>query len=179
MEASNINTAPIRESCLLFTDRGTTYKFLSNEFERKIMIDGKIYHHLIAYIYSKQYELDNNIKAAQHMENQESVVYCKIYRRRNPIGNTSILTVGSTDIVYRALMIKFIADKDLAERLLRITSSKFKYGNNEDEYWGIGRSSKGKNVLGEIIYQIRDVLTAARGLGEFKGDVNRNDNNDT
>jgi N-glycosidase YbiA len=64
------------------------------------------------------------------------------------------------DLMTQLVRIKFMADADLRERLLRTGDAELIEGNSwNDRFWGVS-GGQGKNWLGRILMQVRDELRA-------------------
>jgi ribA/ribD-fused uncharacterized protein len=60
------------------------------------------------------------------------------------------------EIMHQALIYKFNAHPDLAERILSTGQSTLIEDSPVDWYWGIGSDGKGKNRLGVLLMKVRD-----------------------
>lgn len=62
------------------------------------------------------------------------------------------------DIMRKALQAKFTQNADLKKLLKDTGNRKLIEASNRDGYWGHGRDKKGKNMLGQILMEIRNSL---------------------
>lgn len=160
-------------STILFSYKSKLYKYLSNEYESKMLIDGNIYYHVYGYMYIQEYMQDDNTKAVHHLLNQESSLYCKQYWNRNPVrAETKEMWTDEykVKIMERAILTKFITNKELAQQLLSTGESLLAYNNPDTEFWGCGKGMQGENALGKILMQVRAVIKKGIILGDLRND---------
>ncbi|MEN8217652.1 MAG: NADAR family protein [Pseudomonadota bacterium] len=62
------------------------------------------------------------------------------------------------DIMREAVMAKFRAHDDLKKRLLETGNDKLVEKAPMDYYWGCGKDGSGKNMLGKILMETREIL---------------------
>jgi ribA/ribD-fused uncharacterized protein len=62
------------------------------------------------------------------------------------------------DIMLQALLLKFGQNLDLNEKLLATGDAELVEAATTDAYWGWGKDHHGKNMLGKLLMQVRDVL---------------------
>ncbi|KKK71304.1 hypothetical protein LCGC14_2915250 [marine sediment metagenome] len=68
------------------------------------------------------------------------------------------------DRMYQVLKVKF-ADLDLRQQLLETGNSLLLENSKTDSFWGKGKKSNGKNMLGKLLMQVRAEIKC--GLCEF------------
>jgi ribA/ribD-fused uncharacterized protein len=64
------------------------------------------------------------------------------------------------DVMRAAVHAKFSQHAELAELLLSTGEAKLVEHTTNDAYWGDGGDGRGRNMLGQILMQIRDALRA-------------------
>lgn len=62
------------------------------------------------------------------------------------------------DIMRRAVLEKFKANNDAKKILLSTGDEEIIEKTNKDYYWGCGEDGTGKNMLGKILMETRDIL---------------------
>lgn len=62
------------------------------------------------------------------------------------------------DIMRRAVLEKFKANKDILNILLSTDDEEIIEKTTNDYYWGCGKEGMGKNMLGKILMETREVL---------------------
>jgi ribA/ribD-fused uncharacterized protein len=66
------------------------------------------------------------------------------------------------DVMRKAVMAKFEAHADIRAILLGTGDAQIVENAPGDYYWGCGKDGSGKNMLGQILMEIRDLLSAPR-----------------
>ncbi|MGA7732602.1 MAG: NADAR family protein [Chloroflexia bacterium] len=64
------------------------------------------------------------------------------------------------DIMRRAVLRKFETHADIRELLLATGDEELIEKTTSDYYWGCGTDGTGKNMLGKILMEVRDILQA-------------------
>lgn len=62
------------------------------------------------------------------------------------------------DIMRRAVLEKFKSHKDIQQILLSTGTEEIVENTLDDYYWGCGKDGKGRNMLGKILMETRDIL---------------------
>ena len=62
------------------------------------------------------------------------------------------------DIMRKAVLQKFKTHADTCEILLATADEEIVENSPSDYYWGCGKDVRGKNMLGQIIMEVRDIL---------------------
>lgn len=62
------------------------------------------------------------------------------------------------DIMKRAVLQKFQTHDDIREILLATSNEEIIEATTNDYYWGCGTKGNGKNMLGKIIMEVRELL---------------------
>ncbi len=65
------------------------------------------------------------------------------------------------DVMRRAVLQKFTIHEDIRELLLSTEGEELVEDATHDYYWGCGKDGSGKNMLGRILMEVRDQLSAA------------------
>jgi hypothetical protein len=66
---------------------------------------------------------------------------------------------GKDGVMRKAVRAKFEAHADLREQLLATGDEELVEDSPTDDYWGRGRRGTGKNRLGRILMEVREVLS--------------------
>lgn len=66
-------------------------------------------------------------------------------------------------IMRKAVLAKFKQYEDLCEMLISTGNAKIVEHTSNDSYWGDGGNGSGKNMLGQILMQVREQLRDERG----------------
>ncbi len=61
-------------------------------------------------------------------------------------------------IMYRAVLCKFTTHQDIQDILLSTKNQQIVENSPIDYYWGCGKDGSGKNQLGKILMEVRDML---------------------
>ncbi len=67
------------------------------------------------------------------------------------------------DMMREAVLAKFRADDDIKKRLLYTGNDKLVENAPKDYYWGCGKDGTGKNMLGKILMETREILRQEEG----------------
>ena len=69
-----------------------------------------------------------------------------------------------------ALLLKFTQNEELAQRLLATGNETLVEDSPRDAYWGCGQDGRGKNVMGQLLMEVRSHLRSMRepDLGEVR-----------
>ena len=62
------------------------------------------------------------------------------------------------DVMRRAVLAKFRTHEDIRDRLLSTGDEELIEKTTGDYYWGCGTDGTGKNMLGKILMEVRDIL---------------------
>ena len=65
------------------------------------------------------------------------------------------------DIMRKAVLKKFETHSDIREILLSTNDEEIVENAPRDYYWGCGKDGSGKNMLGKILVEVRDILRDA------------------
>jgi len=65
------------------------------------------------------------------------------------------------DIMRKAVLKKFETHSDIREILLSTNDEEIVENAPQDYYWGCGKDGSGKNMLGKILVEVRDILRDA------------------
>ena len=60
--------------------------------------------------------------------------------------------------MYKVLKVKF-SDPELREKLLGTKNAILIEDSKTDSFWAIGKSGKGKNMLGKLLMKVREEIT--------------------
>lgn len=131
-----VNTSRTQSAYVIhFNDKSVSTLHLSNDYNVDMMIDGTFYHCVTAYIYSKEYKVEENIAANKHMKSQSSTLCCRISRGQNPLRNATETSIQVHAHMCTALAVNFTSNGDLSSTLCSLNESAIVY-DSDDCYWG-------------------------------------------
>jgi ribA/ribD-fused uncharacterized protein len=125
------------------------YRFLSNFYKAKIIIDGKEYPTVEHYYQSQKHvgtDLEEKIRVAPTPMKSKKLAWSK-----EPPPNWEEIKEG---FMLKALRSKFHQNPDLAEKLLATGNVKIHEDSPTDLYWGV----KGKDRLGKLLMKVREEI---------------------
>ena len=152
---------PAAPAVIVFHSKTPEYKVFGNFFPVNLMIDGKLYKTAEHYFQS--------MKFSDHPEIQESIRQAKTpgVAKNDGTKKYGHLERKDWDSYRDTVMLKVIREKfganhpELRKKLLDTGNAFIKYGSSDDNYWGAGKSGKGKNRLGHTLMEVRDELRRA------------------
>lgn len=143
-----------------FSSKTPQYKEFGNYFAVKLMIDGKMYPTVEHYYQA--------MKFPDNPEYQESIRMAKTPAIAKKLGKTTEIASRKDwpeykdTVMKKAVTEKFSANHpELRKKLLETGNALIRDGSPQDNYWGIGRSGKGRNRLGQILMEVREELQRA------------------
>lgn len=77
---------------------------------------------------------------------------------REPVPYVKIGNKFKDDIMRQAVLCKFQTHRDIRDILLSTGNAEIVENSPIDFYWGCGADGSGKNMLGKILVEVRDVL---------------------
>jgi ribA/ribD-fused uncharacterized protein len=159
-EAAAGPAGPVGPAIIEFYSKTPQYKEFGNYFLVKLMIDGKMYPSVEHYYQA--------MKFPDNPEYQETIRLAKTPALAKRLGKTKDIaerkdwSAYKDTVMTRALREKFSANHpELKKKLLETGDAILRDGSPMDNYWGIGRTKKGRNRLGQILMEIRDELRKA------------------
>lgn len=153
---------------IMFNDVRKQYNFLSNAYDNKMIIDGLEYLHVDGYFQSQKHFKNGNIHTAKQIRGLASPMACRRIGNGHKLTNTQIERWNNElrdAIMKRAILVKFITNSELAIKLSNTGNAKL-VENSTDEYWGCGRSKKGRNMTGQILMDVRRIVTSMNNNNE-------------
>lgn len=140
-----------------------SYGFFSNFAPYPIKIDGKLWptceHYFQAQKFPDDPEYQEEIRkirspmSAAHMGRDRSK---KLRRDWESVKD---------DVMRKAVQAKIIQHAELMEALLDTGEAKLVEHTSNDSYWGDGGDGSGRNMLGQILMEVREALRTKRGAG--------------
>ncbi|MFX1295973.1 MAG: NADAR family protein [Promethearchaeota archaeon] len=125
------------------------FRFLSNYYKAKIIVDGKEYATTEHYYQSKKHagtDLEEKIRRAPTPGKAKSLAWTK----NLPID----WEIRKEDVMLVALRAKFDQNPDLAEKLLATGDANLHEDSPTDIYWGV----KGADRLGKLLMKVREEI---------------------
>jgi len=174
-EAAEEAPVPAGMSVIEFSAKLPAYREFSSYYPVKLMLDGKVWPSVEHYFQAMKFP-DNEAY-------QESIRLTKKPEAAKRMGKTEEVPVRPDWATYRdVVMLAAVKEKfsdrhpELKAKLLETGSAILKDASPLDNYWGIGRSKKGRNKLGEILMTVRGELqgglpAAAGGAATASGAV--------
>lgn len=68
-----------------------------------------------------------------------------------------------SEIMYEAVLAKFLSHKDLAEKLIETGNEEIVEETIKENYWGCGPNKDGLNMYGKILCKVREQLKVREG----------------
>jgi len=156
-EAAEEAPVPAGMSVIEFSAKLPAYREFSSYYPVKLMLDGKVWPSVEHYFQAMKFP-DNEAY-------QESIRLTKKPEVAKRMGKTEEVPVRPDWATYRdVVMLTAVKEKfsdrhpELKAKLLETGSAILKDASPLDNYWGIGRSKKGRNKLGEILMTVRGEL---------------------
>lgn len=131
---------------------GDTSPF-SNFYKAQISIDSLTYD-TVEHYYQSQKAIDeaDKIKVATADSPKMAKYYGNRVKCRSDWDKRRLI------VMYKALEAKFTQHPGLAKYLLNTGDAILMEVNRRDEFWGVGKNYKGKNMMGKMLMKLRDEL---------------------
>lgn len=145
------------------------YFEFSNFSLHPITVDGKIYPTNEHYFQSEKFLPDELIEMSVQSNGysipyKEYIRMCKSPKEAKKLGLSRDYRIVEDwdnkrlDVMRTAIRAKFTQHEDLKDLLLSTGDSILKEDSPYDVFWGIGKSGKGKNMLGKLLMELRSEL---------------------
>lgn len=133
------------------------YGEFSNFSDHPIIIDGKIWPTSEHYFQAKKFA---GTSYEEEIRNLKTPMEAKIagQDRSKPL-RIDWETVKD-DIMKTAVLVKFSQHQELRKLLLSTKGAYLIEHTKNDSYWGDGGNGKGRNMLGQILMEVRSTLTS-------------------
>jgi N-glycosidase YbiA len=144
------------ENVVYFYSTQGEYGCFSNFSAHGFELDGKYWKTSEHYFQAQKF--------VPHKEHVEAVRLAKTPKQAAEIGRDRKRPLRrdwesvKEDIMRRALIAKFKAHDDIREILLNTGEAKIVENAPGDYYWGIGKNGSGKNRLGILLMEVREIL---------------------
>ena len=161
-ESTTVPEYPPGTQIIEFTSATKEYKEFTTYFPVKLTINDKVWatveHYFQAMKFPDNAEFQERLRLTGKPAEVKRLAKTMEQTQR-PDWNTH-----RDEVMYVALREKF-SDKhpELKAKLLSTGNAVIRDGSPQDNYWGIGRSKKGKNRLGVLLMKVRDELIAESG----------------
>ncbi len=132
------------------------WKDFSNLAPYPIELEGQIWKSVEHYYQFKKFE-KTNIEYANKIKNAPTPKDAKKLSMKNNNYSKNWDDV-KVKILKKAVLKKFKTYPKLKELLLSTGKEKLIEANIEDSFWGIGENNKGKNMMGKILMEVREIL---------------------
>lgn len=138
-----------------FYKSNRAYGFLSNLYKKPLKFEGRSFptsEH--AYQYGKF--KDHNVRewAMKSPKPHLLAILCHGLLSWDIVKDWNKIKV---DRMYRVLKVKF-SDPEMKEKLLETSDSIIEEDSKTDNFWGRGKTGKGKNMLGHLLMKVRDEI---------------------
>lgn len=164
MDLANVHpiVANYNNDVILFNNKSKNYAYLSNYYESTMLIDGNTYYHVEGYFQSQKHQVCGDIAISKQIRNLASPLASKrisTIHRLHPSRLAPWTEDCQYSIMKRAILIKFSTHIELAKKLYD-TGTAIIVENSLDEYWGCGKLNTGKNNMGKILMEIREIIAS-------------------
>lgn len=143
---------------IYFYSNSIDYFEFSNFYTRELFIQGK-YWQSVEHYYQAMKTLAPNERRV--------IVLCDTAYEAKVVGRGITIRpewdIIKEKVMKKALLCKFTQHDDLMKKLLE-TGAENLVEDGNDEYWGRGKNGKGKNKLGILLMEVRDIL---RGIDNY------------
>lgn len=138
---------------------GGKYGCFSNFSEYPITINDQVYKTNEHYFQAQKFAI-TELSYARQIQQASSPAEARRMGRSREYGLRSDWEEVKDSIMRIAVITKFHTHKGIQEILLSTGTEEIIEANPYDYYWGEGAKRNGKNMLGRILMEIRDVLRA-------------------
>ena len=141
-----------------FYRANSAYGWMSNFSRHPIEMDRKVWPTVEHYFQAQKFHKDP--------ERQEGIRLAKSPGMAKRLGRGTGLRPDwnevKVEVMQLAVLSKFEQHPDLAEKLLNTLDAVLIEDSPTDSFWGCGADGKGKNMLGEVLLEVRDRLSSER-----------------
>lgn len=166
------------EDTLYFRDLSySKFWYLSNDYESPMMIDGIKFYTIAQYMLYRKYIFSGDTKSASIITKMRYLEFYSHYAKIRPPGISRSIhlfegiydTTIKYSMVLRVVMIKFLTNKELADKLINLPYDELVYINGDDTILGTCRDDvgKGENYLGKALCETRDIIRKMRGFIDY------------
>eukprot|EP00250_Pteridium_aquilinum_P031348 c43462_g1_i1 orf=133-687(+) len=151
-----------------FYHQDSAYGCFSNFYRANIVIDGKTWPTTEHYFQAMKFAGEDEALAERIRALDKPGQAAAMGRNRNLplrkdwdqdyVGADGKLTRFKLEVMRTALHAKFDQHADLRETLLATRGRRLVEKTSKDRYWGDGGDGSGKNMLGRLLVELRDVL---------------------
>ena len=155
---TNLFTHPLRKfnnDEILFYGPHEPYGFLGNWYSAAIFLDGKIWPTSEHYYQAQKFAGTEFEEICRRLPSPREAFELT---RRPDVPVDAHWDEKKLDVMKIAVKAKFTQNPELAERLLETGNAQLIENAPIDAYWGIGANGNGKNMLGKILMDLRDLL---------------------
>lgn len=145
----------VMKSVIKFYKVNDEYGCFSNFSKHPFELEGKRWATSEIYFQAKKFEGTEHEEIIRSMTN--SLEAAKYGRNRKLPLRTDWEDVKD-EIMRKAVIAKFSQNEDIKEILLQTGNKKIIEATTDDYYWGCGTDGTGKNMLGEILMEVRQLL---------------------
>lgn len=149
----------INNNTINFYSARSEHGYMSNFAQYSLNIDGFHYQTSEHYFQSKKYEGSYWESKVRHAKGPMKAV--ELGRDRNGPLRRDWESVKN-NVMRKAVEIKFRQHRDICDALLATGDAKLVEHTERDSYWGDGGDGSGKNMLGQILMEVRTLLRKER-----------------
>ncbi|WP_417379454.1 NADAR family protein [Gimesia sp.] len=143
-----------------FYSVGDEYGEFSNFAPFPVRIDGKKWPSSEHYFQAQKFVGDEHLEAIRKAKSPMIAARMGRSRKRPLRKDWESVKIS---IMRKAVLAKFKQCEDLCEMLISTGDAKIVEHTSNDSYWGDGGNGSGKNMLGQILMQVREQLRDERG----------------
>ncbi|QDT91765.1 NADAR family protein [Gimesia algae] len=136
------------------------YGEFSNFAPFPVRIDGKKWPTSEHYFHAQKFVGDEHLEAIRKAKSPMIAARMGRSRKRPLRKDWESVKVS---IMRKAVLAKFSQHEDLCTMLISTGNAKIVEHTSNDSYWGDGGNGSGKNMLGQILMQVREQLQDERG----------------
>ena len=155
-----ITVPSLIHNTIKFSIYNKNYSFLSNYYCSDIVIDNERYYHVEGY-----YQAFKFVNISDKLSKRIQFISDPIIANKR--GNSHVMTNEWKNewntklrdkVMKRAILIKFITNLELLNKLLNTGNSILIQTNIDDTYWATDKEGRGDNKLGQILMEVRSII---------------------
>jgi N-glycosidase YbiA len=157
--APPVSLPPAENTIYFYSKLENPYKPFSNFHMASFTVDGKMYPSVEHYFQAMKFPSDPTF--------QETIRTAKTAAKAKSLGRSRDHPIrenwdsARVDVMKKGLEAKFTQHPNLKALLLSTGSKRLVEASKDDSFWGMGRTGKGKNKLGELLMDLRTQLLRA------------------
>lgn len=132
------------------------YGYMSNFAHYPVVMNGKTYRTSEHYFQSQKFigtNVESKIRETKSPKEAAKLGRSRDYPLRKDWQSVKV------NVMKLVVLAKFQQNEDIAKLLVETGDAKLVEHTENDSYWGDGGNGKGKNMLGQILMEVRSILT--------------------